>query len=193
MKTAIATCAILVAAAASTADAAPKKRAACAGGAIERSICSDATLAGLAAEVRRLNAAAGGADKARRAEVAASDKAWRADRDACGAEYKDCLLEQHMARIAALRGEGASDPKGISEGPAAWSCSGLAETVMATTARSATPVAYLAWGQWSYALKGAQGAYLIELDEGPMRWSAEGGKATLVIPGRGELACSAGR
>jgi uncharacterized protein len=173
-------------------QAAARKRAVCSGKPVERAICADATLSGLASEVSRLNAAAG-ADKGRRKEIAAENRAWLAERDACGAEAKDCLIEQHMARIVALRSAGAHDPKGVSSGPLAYRCDGLAERVQAAYAKTATPIAYLTWGEWAYALKGAQGAYLAELEEGPMRWSPEGERATLSIPGRGTMACGTGR
>jgi uncharacterized protein len=170
-------------------EAAPRK-AACSGKPIDKAICADQTLSALSTEVRRLDAAAG-KDKASREAVAAGRNAWLAERDACGAKARDCLLEQHMARIAALRLSGSDDPKGLSAGPKVYSCEGLSEPISATTAKTKTPVAYLAWGQWAYALTGSDAGYAVELDQGPMSWTPTPSGATLAIPGRGVMACVA--
>ncbi|MBL8590327.1 MAG: hypothetical protein JNK46_17465 [Methylobacteriaceae bacterium] len=172
------------------AEAAKKK--ACAGGAIERAICADADLAALARETERLSALALAGrqmTKEARAVFAAGAKDWRGERDACGAQGRDCLIEQHLSRINALRQITPTDAKGTSRGPTLYVCDGLAETVSAITVSGRTPRAYLAWGDYAFALSGKDGSYATELDSGLMTFATAPGGATLGLPGRGERAC----
>ena len=178
------------------------KRPTCkAGSAVERTICADADLAALSREVVRLNALAA-SDKAlnkdARANLADAQKTFLAERDACGAQ-SGCLADSMVGRIHALRqipAARAKDAAGISAGPLAYACEGIAQTVLATTVRTKAPRVFLGWSDFDYVLVAAKAGepYQTELDTGAMSFAPEGETATLTVPGSPPRACrSAGQ
>lgn len=196
--TAIALLQIFVAASIAPAGAASGAKA-CKGGAVERAICADADLSALARETDRLAKVALASKqmtKEARAAFAERAGAWRSRREACGAAARDCLIDQHLARILALRQITPADAKGTSRGPFVYACEGIAETVSAITVAGKTPRAFLVWGDFDYALvggAGADGGYAAELDTGPMTFATTQDGATLTLPGRGARACRPAR
>lgn len=191
-RLALAACALLACTPSAHAAGKSRKAGACPGGAVARAICADADLAALARETERLAKVALASKtmtKEARAVFAERTKDWRGERDACGVEARDCLIERHLARLLALRQITPDDARGTSHGPFVYACEGVAETVSAITVAGKTPRAYLAWGDYAYALAGADGRYAAELDSGAMRFATGEGGATLTLPGRGDSAC----
>ncbi|MBK9081772.1 MAG: hypothetical protein IPL88_06660 [Rhizobiales bacterium] len=175
------------------------KRPACkAGSAPERAICADADLAALSREVARLDALAAASrdlNADARANLVETRKAHLAERGACGAQA-GCLADAMVGRIHALRqipAARAKDAAGISAGPQAYACDGVAQTVLATTVRGKTPRMFLGWSDFDYVLAAGKAGepYRTELDTGEMSFAPAGEGATLTIPGTPPRACRA--
>ena len=148
-------------------------------------ICADANLAAMDREAARLGAsdAAGQAD-------------WAKERDACGKadELRLCVMANAALRIHHLRSVTAGDSGGISVGPVAFACKGLAKPLAVTFINSDPGAVAVESNGQTVALDhadAASGARYVG------RWNGEewsfwehGGEATLTIPGKAEMACT---
>lgn len=152
-------------------------------------VCGDAGLAAMDREVARLAALA--------AEPAAAAE-WTQQRDACAKadELRQCVMAAAVLKIHQLRqgSEPARSSEGLSVGPVAFTCKGLAGPVQATFVNSTPGAMALEWGGQAIAIDqvdAASGAHY----EG--RWNGQdysfwnkGGEATFTVPGKGDLHCS---
>ena len=159
-----------------------------ANGQAQELVCADANLAAMDREVARLSGLAmepaGQADWAQQ-----RDQCWKSD------ELRECVMAAAMLQIHRLRqgSEAARAGEGLSVGPVAFSCKGIAGPVLATFVNSDPGAVALEWGGQAIAVDhviAASGAKY----EG--RWNGEqygfwtkGNEATLTVPGKGDLAC----
>lgn len=151
-------------------------------------VCGDAGLAAMDREVARLSGQA--IEPAAQAE-------WVQQRDTCDKadELRQCVMAAAVLKIHRLRqgSEAARAGDGLSIGPVAYSCNGVAGTMSATFVNSEPGAVALEWGDQAIAIDqvvAASGARY----EG--RWNGQaygfwskGKEATLTIPGKGDLQC----
>lgn len=150
-------------------------------------ICGDSNLAAMDREAARLAAA-----------DPAGQAAWSKQRDDCwkADELRQCVFASTALRIHQLRETvPALQPgDGISIGPVAYRCKGIAEPVTTTFINSDPGAVALEWGGAGRALD-----HVVSADGGKYegRWEGQvltfwtkGHDATLTLPNKGDLSCS---
>lgn len=157
-------------------------------------VCADANLAAMDREVARLTGLA--AEPAARADwVQQRDDCWKSD------ELRQCVMAAAMLQIHRLRqgSEAARAGEGLSAGPVAFSCKGIAGPVLATFVNSDPGAVALEWGGQAIAIDHVTAASGAKYEG---RWNGEqygfwtkGKEAVLTAPGKGDLSCveAAGR
>lgn len=151
-------------------------------------VCGDSGLAAMDREVARLTSLA--MEPAAQAE-------WVQQRDACDKadELRQCIMASAMLRIHRLRqgSEAARQREGLSVGPVAYSCGGLAGPMLATFAKSDPGAVTLEWGGQAIAIDqvvAASGAkYEGRWNGEPYSFWSKGKEATLTVPGKSDLQC----
>lgn len=159
-----------------------------ANGQAQELVCADANLAAMDREVARLAGLAmepaGQADWAQQ-----RDQCWKSD------ELRHCVMAAAMLQIHRLRqgSEAARAAEGLSVGPVAFSCKGLAGPVLATFVNSDPGAVALEWGGQAIAIDHVTAASGAKYDG---RWNgqqygfwAKGKEATLTVAGKGDLPC----
>ena len=159
-----------------------------ANGQAQELVCADANLAAMDREVARLAGLAAepaaGADWAMR-----RDDCWKAD------ELRQCVMATAMLKIHHLRqgSQVARESDGLSVGPVAYSCKGIAGPVLATFVNSDPGAVALEWGGQEIAIDQVNTASGARYDG---RWNGQpygfwnkGAEATLTVPGKGDLVC----
>ena len=159
-----------------------------ANGQAQELVCGDANLAAMDREVARLAGLA--AEPAAQADWAQQrDGCWKAD------ELRHCVMAAAMLKIHELRkgSEMARGGDGLSVGPVAYSCRGIAGPVLATFVNSDPGAATIEWGGQAIAIDHATTASGARYDG---RWNGQsyafwtkGKEATLTVPGKGDLQC----
>lgn len=151
-------------------------------------VCGDVGLAAMDREVARLAGLA--------AEPAAAAD-WAQQRDGCwnADELRHCVMAAGMLKIHALRqgSEVARGQGGLSIGPVAYACKGMAGRVLATFVNSEPGAIALEWGGVVIAIDHATTASGARYDG---RWNGQsyafwtkGKEATFTMPGKGDLQC----
>jgi len=159
-----------------------------ANGQAQELVCGDTNLAAMDREVARLAGLA--AEPAAQADWAQQrDGCWKAD------ELRHCVMAAAMLKIHQLRqgSEMARGGEGLSVGPVAYACRGIAGPVLATFVNSDPGAATLEWGGQVIAIDQATTASGARYDG---RWNGQsyafwtkGEEATLSVPGKGDLQC----
>ena len=159
-----------------------------ANGQAQEMVCGDANLAAMDREVARLAGLA--AEPASHADWAQQrDGCWKAD------ELRQCVMGAAMLKIHQLRkgSEMARGEGGLSVGPVAYKCRGIAGPVLATFVNSDPGAAAIEWGGEAIAIDQAITASGARYDG---RWDGQsyafwtkGEEATLTVPGKGDLQC----
>jgi len=159
-----------------------------ANGQAQELVCADANLAAMDREVARL---------ARLAAEPAAAADWAMQRDDCwkADELRHCVMATAMLKIHQLRqgSEVARRGDGLSVGPVAYSCKGIAGPVLATFVNSDPGAVAIEWGGQAIAIDhvtAASGAnYEGRWNGQPYRLWTKGKEATLTVPGKGDLLC----
>jgi len=159
-----------------------------ANGQAQELVCADANLAAMDREVARLAGLAmepaGQADWAQQ-----RDQCWKSD------ELRHCVMAAAMLQIHRLRqgSEAARAAEGLSVGPVAFACKGIAGPVWATFVNSDPGAVALEWGGQVIAIDhvtAASGAkYEGRWDGQPYGFWTKGKEATLTVAGKGDLPC----
>jgi membrane-bound inhibitor of C-type lysozyme len=154
-------------------------------------VCADANLAAMDREVARLATLA--AEPAAQAE-------WAQERDSCGKAdlLRECVMSTSALAIHRLRSGSeaarSKDAEGISVGPVAYRCKGVADPVAVTFVNSDPGAVAIAWGKQALALDhvtAASGAkYEGRWDGQPWTFWTKGREATLTHPAKGDLSCA---
>ena len=159
-----------------------------ANGQAQELVCADANLAAMDREVARLAGLA--LEPAALADWAQQrDDCWKSD------ELRQCVMAAAMLKIHGLRqgSDVARQSEGLSVGPVAFSCKGIAGPVLATFVNSEPGAVALEWGGQSIAIDHATAASGAKYDG---RWNGQqygfwtkGKEATLTVAGKGDLQC----
>ncbi|MCY7271454.1 MAG: MliC family protein [Sphingomonas bacterium] len=151
-------------------------------------ICGDSGLAAMDREVARLAGLA--VEPAAAADWAMKrDECWKAD------ELRQCVMAAAMLEIHRLRkgSKAARGGDGLSVGPVAFLCKGLAKPVLATFVNSDPGAVALDWAGQAVAIDQvttASGArYDGRWNGQPISFWNKGNEATLTIAGKGDLSC----
>ena len=159
-----------------------------ANGQAQELVCADANLAAMDREVARL---------AGLAEEPAALADWGQQRDNCwrADELRHCVMAAATLKIHRLRqgSEVARGSAGLSVGPVAYSCKGIAGPVLATFVNSDPGAVALDWDGEAIAIDHVAAASGAKYDG---RWNGEqfgfwnkGKEATLTVGGKGDLQC----
>lgn len=159
-----------------------------ANGQAQELVCADANLAAMDREVTRLAGLA--AEPAAQADWAQQrDNCWRSD------ELRHCVMAAAMLKIHSLRqgSAAAREGDGLSLGPVAYSCKGIAGPVLATFVNSDPGAVALEWGRQAIAIDHVTAASGAKYDG---RWNGQsygfwtkGKEATFTVAGKGDLQC----
>ena len=159
-----------------------------ANGQAQELVCADANLAAMDREVSRLAGLA--AEPAAAADWAQQrDDCWKSD------ELRQCVMATAMLKIHQLRqgSEVARASDGLSVGPVAYACKGIAGPVLATFVNSDPGAVALEWGGQGIAIdhvSAASGAnYQGRWNGQPYGFWSKGKEATLTVAGKGDLQC----
>lgn len=159
-----------------------------ANGQAQELVCADANLAAMDREVARLAGLA--LEPAALADWAQQrDDCWKSD------ELRQCVMAAAMLKIHGLRqgSDVARQSEGLSVGPVAYTCKGIAGPVLATFVNSEPGAVALEWGGQSIAIDHVIAASGAKYDG---RWNGQqfgfwtkGQEATLTVAGKGDLQC----
>lgn len=159
-----------------------------ANGQAQELVCADANLAAMDREVARLAGLA--VEPAALADWAQQrDDCWKSD------ELRPCVMAAAMLQIHRLRqgSETARESDGLSVGPVAFSCKGIAGPVLATFVNSDPGAVALEWGAEAIAIDHVTAASGARYDG---RWNGQqfgfwtkGREATFTVAGKGDLQC----
>jgi uncharacterized protein len=174
-----------------------------ASGTTEKLICDDGQLGALDGEMARLyGLARDGADmtEADKDTLTEAQRDWLATRDECGdaPDPRVCVQAAYLNRIAELRETYANvrggDDKGISLGPFAVACDGMADDARLIFVNTDPSLAYLVWPDRSLVLtqtmSGSGARYAAKEDGGEVVFWNKGDQAQFQRPGHDDTTCN---
>ncbi|HKY93975.1 MAG TPA: MliC family protein [Kiloniellales bacterium] len=167
---------------------------------IELSICEDPQLSRLDSELAAIytRAEADGDSVPSGNDLRIAQRQWVATRNRCGAEAdpRGCLVKAYAARIQQLRmGSAAArwpEAEGITFGPFAAQCAGIADPLVATFINAEPNLVYLSWSEGTVVLTqamSASGARYADATESTVFWN-KGDSALFQRPGASETSCT---
>ncbi len=164
-------------------------------GDVEVLVCATPKLLALEHEVMRLYGLAenGYRAKVREGELAQTQQEWVMARDTCWKtpDPQTCIVDQSLTRIREIRADyydaRLEDTKGISSGPARWSCKGLNATVVSVSVRTDPALMQLTWkGTFATLTREEKG---LAFRDGEYAFNPIGSEATFKIPSQPEMTC----
>jgi uncharacterized protein len=173
-------------------------------GAAEAAVCKDATLAALDRENARLFMLARATPKLSAREkklLVATQRGWIKGRNDCwkASDANVCIRDAYVLRIAELREglaqTGRKDEGGVSIGPVAVTCPGMA-AMNATFVNVDPSLAVLGGGDRRFVLEiapsGSGSKYTAQYPEGEASFWQKGPEAMVKLPGGREQTCRVG-
>lgn len=161
---------------------------------VEKLICGDGALAALDREIARLDKLVTDALNATPAfgEVLDARDRWLTQRSTCF--EAECVADISVRRIHRLRERQATlrkdEGEGISVGPIAARCEGLATPLSVTFVNAGDGYVYAEWDDERRVLKRTPAASGTRYEANGIVFWAKGEMAMLTLPGRGEVSCN---